>query len=166
MPLPYVPTPPLFAGKASPLLVMAAPAVLSMLVLRLLTVRYWSAAGRERSLDAGGGGLLSAPDFTGLVRGRRVRVALGAGDSTLFGGAMEDLIVEAELQRVAEDGVMLAPDPEQSAAFQAFEVAGNADVAVDEFVAVSNVEGMAEAVLTAPVQETPGRREAQPGLGG
>jgi hypothetical protein len=129
---------------------MAVLALAALAVHRALRKYYWRKTGAETSLTADGG-TIGPRAFSGTIGGHDVRAVRGRtseANSTSDGNKQEYTLLEAALSSEAADGVVVGPTDQDGDGFLPFDVAGNADAQRDGVAAVSNREGLAEAVLT------------------
>ncbi len=149
---PYLSTPPLVVGEFTPFVVIVGAWVAGGTVVKLLKIRDWRSTGRRATLAPEGGGLFGYPEFTGTVGGRTVRARTverrtssgGQGSSTTT-----YTVVEADLDRASEAGVMIGPAGGARTSKTSTTVgfsAEEADVADGELAAKGSSEAVARAV--------------------
>lgn len=132
--------------------------VLGALVVQVLKVRSWRAAGREAGLSSGFA-LLRSPDVTGTVGGRPVRAythSVRKGGSGESGGrSVTYTNVEAELDGPADVGVVVTPAAGPSGGSPLDVDLDEAQTAVsDDRLAAIGPEDAAEAVISGRARQT------------
>lgn len=164
----------LYSGQAAPTVTPAqlpgepfhglvagvALAAVGVLLVSVRETGAWKAAGRRAGLSPDGGGLFGRPDLAGTVDGRtvRVRTVKRRTGSSNEGGSSKTTytVVEAELDRPAEEGLIVTPASggqtvSTSASYRID--ADRADVADEELAAVGGPEDVARAVVSGRARE-------------
>lgn len=133
-----------------------AVALLGMLVVATRETAAWKAAGRRANLAPDGGGLYWKPDLVGSVHGRPVRARtkkhpVATGSSESGSSRRTFTVVEAELDRDADEGLIVTPasGARTSRTSASYEILPeNADVTDDELAAVGGPEAVAREVIS------------------
>ncbi len=125
--------------------------ILGAVVVQVLKVRSWRAAGREAGLSPGFG-LLRSPDVTGTVGGRPVRAythSVRKGGSGESGGrSVTYTNVEAELDGPADVGVVVTPAAGPSGSPLDVDLDEAQTAVSDDRLAAIGPEDAAEAVIS------------------
>ncbi len=158
---PDLPQPPQFAGRGTVFVVIAAAWVGGLVVLKVVRNRDFHSTGRQAGLEPTGSGLLGLPDMTGTVRGRTVRVRTVKRKLSSTGGSQGSskefyTVVEADLDRPAEAGVIVTPasGARTSSTRTTVEVTPEeADVVDQDLAAVGTSEAVTRAVLSGRSRE-------------